>query len=134
MEFPGVTQNSLGGYNQNLMQSLQSTSGVGGFNQGYVGKSKLKSSGGSVRSKSMRSRSSHASNRRRLANQARKKPGRFNENLETASRKSGVSRRSNASKVASQASRASKRPYAYQAPAQAQAPEEKRQQLINQIE
>ena len=106
----------FGGYNQNLMQSLQSTSGVGGFGQGYVGKSKLKSASGSVRSKSMRSRSSHASNRRRLAQQAQKKAGRFNEQLDTMSQKSGVSRRSNASKAAS---RASKRPYAYAPPQQA---------------
>ena len=99
--------------------------------QGYVGKSKLKSTSG----RSVRSKSSHASNRRRLDRHSRK-PGRFNEQLETQSRKSGVSRRSKAShhsKAVSQMSKASR--HQYQAAAQqAGDSASKREDLIKQIE
>ena len=57
---------------------------------GYIAKSKIKSSGDSVRSKSMRSRGSHMSHKHRQ--DANKKGGRFNEELEVASRKSHNSR------------------------------------------
>jgi hypothetical protein len=77
-EFSGVG----GPNNPKVNQQYQASVGSRGFPQtmgmpgapgaamahagGYVGKSKIKSSGGSVRSKSMRSRGSHMSNRRRM--------------------------------------------------------------------
>ena len=97
---------------------------------GYVGKSKIKSSGARVRSKSMRSRgrvkrvehlthgSRHSRHSRRLPE--RRKPGRFNEELESGSRKSHASRASQRhSKAVSQASRPSRRPITQQAAQQA---------------
>ena len=89
---------------------------------GYVGKSKIKSSGASVRSKSMRSRGSRMSKRRGLDG-ARRKAGRFNEEMDTYSRKSHHSRHSRHSrhsKATSQVSRVSRRPQ-QQAQAQGQA-------------
>lgn len=128
------------GMNQQYMP-MMGQSGL--LQQGYLPKSKMRpGTTGSVRSKSQRSRGSHISHKRRLEAAAKKKPGRFNEELETVSRKSNVnsrvSRKSHASKASKAISQHSRRPgpynYQQQAPQQSeQAISQKKQELINQI-
>jgi len=145
MDFPGLGGSSAAPINQQYMSQLNNTGMGSAYNQGYVAKSRMgprPATGDSVRSKSQRSRGSHMSHKRRLEANTRKKPRRFNEQLDNVSMKSSqsrFSRKSHASRVSKAVSQHSRRPVQQQQASQANdygapALEAKKQDLIHQIE